>query len=175
MAEQKTLSLKDCCALAICKYVLNADADTLADAFVTVVPHDGKICTTSIDGSQIQLSGLFYLWHCLCLVHFSWAKPDQAKWVEVQTMCQPATKLRTLVTLKWEEGRGGVGVGVVTWSGGARSRWNNLRSQLSEKETVQASQGGSCHSSRTGGGGQKTKTSKLDFLLLLPSWHPRSH
>ena len=51
--------------------VLNADADTLADAFVTVVPHDGKICTTSIDGSQIQLSGLFYLWHCLCLVHFS--------------------------------------------------------------------------------------------------------
>ena len=71
MAEQKTLSLKDCCALAICKYVLNAVADTLADAFVTVVPHDGKICTTSIDGSQIQLSGLFYLWHCLCLVHFS--------------------------------------------------------------------------------------------------------
>ena len=36
MAEQKTLSLKDCCALAICKYVLNADADTLADAFVNV-------------------------------------------------------------------------------------------------------------------------------------------
>ena len=71
MAEQKTLSLKDCCALAICKYVLNADADTLADAFVSVMPHDGKICTTSIDGSQIQLSGLFYLWHCLCLVHFS--------------------------------------------------------------------------------------------------------
>ena len=71
MAEQKTLSLKDFCALAICEYVLNADADTLADAFVSVVPHDGKICTTSIDGSQIQLSGLFYLWHCLCLVHFS--------------------------------------------------------------------------------------------------------
>ena len=50
MAEQKTLSLKDFCALAICEYVLNADADTLADAFVSVVPHDGKICTTSIDG-----------------------------------------------------------------------------------------------------------------------------
>ena len=48
MAEQRTLSLKDCCALAICKYVLNAVADTLADAFVTVVPHDGKICTTSM-------------------------------------------------------------------------------------------------------------------------------
>ena len=43
MAVQKTLSLKDCCALAIYKYVLNADADTFADAFVTVVPHDGKI------------------------------------------------------------------------------------------------------------------------------------
>ena len=43
MAEQKNMSLKDCCALAICKYVLNADADTHADAFVTVVPHDGKI------------------------------------------------------------------------------------------------------------------------------------
>ena len=60
-------------------------------------------------------------------------KTEQTKYIEVQTNGFPAT--RTLVTLKWEVGR----CDWWRWSGRAA---HNLRSQLSEKETVSNHPGG---------------------------------
>ena len=90
-------------------------------------------------------------------------------------MCQPATKLRTLVTLKWEEGRGRAGVGwslgqVALGRGGTIYEVNYQRKKQSGRP-----RGGLAIHPGQGAVGKKLKQANLIFSSYSPPTPPRSH